>query len=430
MCIFFADASAQLEPLDTDGDGFRNVSTPDNILWISLNPNSWNLSYELDNNIDLQDTKLWNEGLGFSPIGSESKPFSGVFEGHNFTISNLTINRPEGDDIGFFGVVSSTANIRNIRFTTAVISGNSFIGIITGKSFGFLDNIYATGSITSVKSYVGGITGENTGKIQYCRTNITINGGEAYDGGITGENYGTIYYSRSLGEIHSSYIIGGLVGDNSGLISDCYSRANIIATDNYIGGLAGSNWETGSIINSFSTGKVKGSGYYQGGLVGFKNNSAKDSACFWDTDASDIYESVGGEGKTTSEMKDVSTFLEANWDFINTWIISSDVNDGYPHLIIKSSSIDNEMEIDKPIISFSMGITNETIDIDINSQNSGLITLYIYDVKGNLVLKSNELFLLKGDNKITQNFKGLYTGAYFAVIYLNQNIYTKKFIFE
>ncbi len=33
-------------------------------------------------------------GLNFSPIGNNSTPFSGIFDGNGHTISNLTINRP------------------------------------------------------------------------------------------------------------------------------------------------------------------------------------------------------------------------------------------------------------------------------------------------------------------------------------------------
>ncbi|MEI6090456.1 MAG: GLUG motif-containing protein [bacterium] len=426
--IIFADASAQIEPVDTDGNGLRNISSPDNILFLSLNPSYWEFSYELDNDIDLVDSKSWNEGLGFLPIGNEAKPFTGIFDGHNFIISNLTINRPSEDNLGFFGITASNADIRNVKFTVSDINGNGFIGIIVGRNFGELDNIYANGTITAKKSYVGGITGENSGTIQYCRTNIKINGSEAYNGGVAGENYGSIYYSRSLGEIRSAYIIGGLVGDNSGLISNCYSRVNIFAVDNYIGGLAGSNWETGNIINSYSTGEVKGSGYYQGGLVGFKHNSAKDSASFWDTEASDIYESVGGEGKTTSEMKDASTFMTENWDFTDVWAISSTVNGGYPYLKSKTTSTQENEIVVKPIISFIPNINNESINIDIHAQNNSFFSLSIYDYTGSIVMKNDIFYLNKGINKIIQNVQGLSAGVYLAVIELNESIYIEKFI--
>jgi hypothetical protein len=430
MFIVITEAFAQVEPIDTDGDGLRNISSQAHILFLSLNPEYWKFSYELDNDIDMQDSKLWNDGLGFSPIGNEAQPFTGIFDGHDFTISNLTINRPTEDNLGFFGIISSNADIINLKLKTTNVIGNSFVGIIAGKSFGMLDNLYGNGNITANNSYVGGITGENSGFIQYCRSNVQIVGKEAYNGGIAGENLGSIMYSRSIGKIQSAYIIGGLVGDNSGLISNCYSRVDIIADDNYIGGLAGSNWETGNIINSYSTGLVKGAGYYQGGLVGFKHNSAKDSGSFWDTETSDIYESVGGEGKTTSEMKDISTYLLENWDFTDIWSISSTVNSGYPTLKSKPTSTHDNAKASQPIISFIPNRTNESVNIDIYTLNNSYFILSIYDMRGNLVIKKEQVFLNKGANVINQNINNLSAGVYFAVINLDGSLFTEKFILE
>jgi hypothetical protein len=430
MFIVLANANAQIEPLDTDDDGLRNISSLDHILYLSQHSDYWGYSYELDRDIDLEATKIWNEGFGFSPIGIPSQPFTGVFDGNNFALTKLTITRPDEDNLGFFGVISSNAYIRNIRITNAEISGSSYVGIICGKNFGLMDNIYANGNITAKKSYVGGITGENSGTIQYCITYTQITGSEAYNGGVAGENYGSIYNSRSFGAIHSAYIIGGLVGDNSGLISNCYSRMNIYAQDNYIGGLAGSNWESGTIINSYSTGEVKGSGYYQGGLVGYKHNSAKDVSCFWDTEASDIYESMGGEGKTTSEMKDASTFLSENWDFNDIWTMSSTVNSGYPYIRAKATSTTETETIAKPIITFIQTPNNTSLDIHILAQSNSFSQFRIYDCLGSLVFQNNELFLNKGVNKILQNRSGLSNGVYFAVVLMGNQVCTQKFILE
>ena len=37
-------------------------------------------------------------------------------------------------------------------------------------------------------------------------------------------------------------------------------------------------------------------------------------------------------------MKDISTFLNASWDFANVWAISSSVNNGYPCFLSQISS--------------------------------------------------------------------------------------------
>ena len=53
-----------------------------------------------------------------------------------------------------------------------------------------------------------------------------------------------------------------------------------------------------------------------GGLVGMGNGSV--SASFWDTQTSGYSYSAGGTGKTTAEMKTLSTFTDAGWDFTDT----------------------------------------------------------------------------------------------------------------
>ncbi len=58
----------------------------------------------------------------------------------------------------------------------------------------------------------------------------------------------------------------------------------------------------------------------------------------WDSDISNVEHNIGtAELKTTAEMKNISTFLNADWDFgddnnVGIWSIDADINDGYPHL--------------------------------------------------------------------------------------------------
>jgi hypothetical protein len=96
-----------------------------------------------------------------------------------------------------------------------------------------------------------------------------------------------------------------------------------------VGGLAGLNSKGGSISGSYASGSVSGS-WFAGGLVG-SNSRGVISSSFWDTESSSKFSSAGGDGKTTSELKDRSTY-PSSWDFNTLWAISPDVNDGYPHL--------------------------------------------------------------------------------------------------
>ena len=52
-----------------------------------------------------------------------------------------------------------------------------------------------------------------------------------------------------------------------------------------------------------------------GGLVGGFGGPVYNS--FWDVETSGQSFSAGGTGKTTADMQNTSTFLEAGWDFVD-----------------------------------------------------------------------------------------------------------------
>jgi len=78
--------------------------------------------------------------------------------------------------------------------------------------------------------------------------------------------------------------VGGLVGDNGGEVTHCYST-----------GTPGGSSQVGGLIGKNLTGTVTG--------------------CFWDTDTSEVGDSDGGTGASTAQMKTAATYLAAGWDF-------------------------------------------------------------------------------------------------------------------
>ena len=71
----------------TPGDPFQ-ISTCQQLQDISQNLTA---SYELINAIDCSDTKNWNNGAGFIPVGTITSGFSGSLNGNNHVITNLYI---------------------------------------------------------------------------------------------------------------------------------------------------------------------------------------------------------------------------------------------------------------------------------------------------------------------------------------------------
>ncbi len=130
--------------------------------------------------------------------------------------------------------------------------------------------------------YVGGLVGYNSGNI----TNVSVNGevtGEWDTGGLAGYNRGLITYSSFSGDVTGNDVIeygdwtGGLVGYNRGTITRCWTDAVVFSEGRYVGGLAGENLADGTIAESFAMCSVTAYAF-TGGLVG--TNDGQITRCY------------------------------------------------------------------------------------------------------------------------------------------------------
>jgi hypothetical protein len=263
--------------------------------------------------------------------------FTGVFDGSNYSVRNLTIHGPDQDYVGLFGCIGSGGQIRNIGVVNADIQGNYSVGGLVGSNGdwsivgGTLTACYVAG-IVSGDDYVGGLTGANHhGTITTCYATGNVSGSNSV-GGLAGGTDGTISTCYATGSVNGDKNIGGLVGGcYDGTITTCYATG-IASGDDYVGGLVGQNFS--SLTSCYATGMVSGVSN-TGGLVG-RDWSGSITACFWDTQTSDQTTSSGGMGKTTAEMKTLAAFTDAGWDFlgetangtVDTWTITEGVS--YP----------------------------------------------------------------------------------------------------
>ncbi len=193
-------------------------------------------------------------------------------------------------------------------------------------SGGLVRNVRLSNALIAASSGVGGLAGQNNGIIMesYALSDITA---ENSAGGLVGHNEGEIIKSYSSGSVTGRYQTGGFVGYNGGRIVDCYSRASALG-DARTGGFAGFN--AGEMSNTFSTGYVFGAFGSSGGLVGLNSGIVANS--FWDVETSRIVESDGGTFLWTVEMKARDRFVEAGWNFNSVWSLNSAYNSGYPFL--------------------------------------------------------------------------------------------------
>jgi hypothetical protein len=295
----------------------------------------WDKCFVLMNDIDFGGVELTPVATDIDPLseGFQGMPFFGVFDGQRHTLYHLSVNEPNRDYIGLFGYVGAGGQILNWGVEDVDIVGRTYIGGIVGYNEGTIRGCYATGTVTGVgNSYdVGGLCGENSeGTISQCYTMATV-GGYWTVGGLVGANYdGTITSCFATSAVNGTgRNAGGLTGWNFGPIISCYSTGTVSGNE-FAGGLVGQNACEGTIYSSYTTGTVIpiSPDSIVGGLVGESIGFILSS--FWDTEISGQTGSSGGEGKTTAEMKTLTTFTDAGWDFVDTWWMPPD---GYPRFL-------------------------------------------------------------------------------------------------
>ena len=269
------------------------IYTPERMNAIGAEPNDGDKHFKLMDDIDLDGFT----GTDFNIVGKGwAYPFTGVFDGNGKKILNFTYTSTDTDYIGLFRYISliwgKDTIIKNLGLINPNVAAGK--GRHVGILIGYLESDIRKSSLESE----------------------TIIGCYVQGGSVSGGDR-----------------VGGLVGSNGGLIIRCYAT-NSVSGNDFVGGLVGYN--EGAITNCYSAGKVKGK-INVGGMAG-NGSYGTVTASFWDIQTSDQTTSAGGEGKTTAEMKTMSTFTDAGWDFAgesvngieDIWSICEGTN--YPRL--------------------------------------------------------------------------------------------------
>jgi len=319
------------------GTGQKNnpylIATAQQMNEIGANPGDWNKHFELIANIDMNDIA----GTDYNIIGywtdsyaPDNKPFTGVFDGNDHTISNFTYSPTNANGIGLFSSVAG--EIKNLGLVDPnIFTQGRYVGSLAGYlNQGTITNCFAKGADVSGAQYVGGLVGANAGIIyKSCSTgNVS---GDAYVGGLVGHiSDGTVDMCYSKAGVSANRNVGGLAGKTSKELSEIKNSyaTGTVEGGIYVGGLVG-QVERGVTYKSYSTGTVTGN-QDVGGLVGYTRVLGMVSRSFWDTQTSGQLTSAGGTGKTTVQMQTMSTYTDTGWDFWNTWGICEGTN--YPVL--------------------------------------------------------------------------------------------------
>lgn len=322
-------------------------------------------NYALRNSIDATGTAQ----NSFNPIGLDDSGkvivndgkygFSGNFDGIDYNIFGLNINKSDKINVGLFGVAHD-ANINNVTLVGGSITGGSVVGSVVGAALGNTHITNATNSASVTGSNdVGGIVGYSGDKIGNVGengetenvetgahfTNLintgTVIGTDYNDnkndnsltntGGLIGYMYnGTLDgNSYNLGDVSSEgHNVGGLVGhavnstigDGTNLV---YNRLDVEGAYN-VGGIVG-NMDGTTVQNAENSGNVTATGYTNGTYT-FHTDNTTDN--YSDGVSKTVYvnvSNVGGIAGVSNYYQDKNGNKHDNviTDVLNTGSVSS-----------------------------------------------------------------------------------------------------------
>ena len=274
-------------------EGYVGVYTKDDLDYIRLDMSG---KYILMNDIVFVDSDFekggdfYNSGKGWSPIGTSSTQFKGVFDGNGYTIKNLYINETKAY-VGLFGYASG-ATIKNLTLDKAEVTGGNYTGGIVGYiKNGTVTQCDFNGDIVG-GDYTGGCVGYSYSvtTVSHCNVQGTITGGN-YVGGIVG--YQTTQYSDGKTSEGGTYAYNNILY--------CNNAANIIAKST-VGGIVGY-----SKSSFYKTPKLWS--YYELAYVQYCSNSGSVSA----TES----KAGGVVGVSTGETTGNSTYKFIGRNYIN-----------------------------------------------------------------------------------------------------------------
>jgi hypothetical protein len=262
--LFWEDVETVEPPLFAGGDGSEEdpwqVENLDQLLRVA--------EYLDDHFIQIADIDAGSDD-NFTPIGLDSA-FSGSFDGNDFVISNLTINRMDSTvNIGMFSELAKGGALKNITIENASVTGYRFVGILAGRNMGGeIANCHTSGEVTgwsepTINTYTGGITGymAEGGSIRHSGSSANVISGFRFAGGLAGmiEGDGTfISDSWATGDVTADRESGGLVGQiqDKAIVERSWSSGNIFVYTWGVGGITGYCLDGCQIIESYATGSV------------------------------------------------------------------------------------------------------------------------------------------------------------------------------
>lgn len=385
--------------------------------------------YKLMNDIDLTDWMKENSpAKGWEPING----FKGSLDGNGFVISGFWIERPETENIGFFGSLAG-GTIQRVgliipddKKITGLKNVGAFAGHTPYSTTGIVieECFVSGGTIEAKSSAAGGILGYTSTttvvKIRNCYAANKMVIGADGAGGLVGTAYRDIsvencYCTSIVKSTNNDKSAGGLVGGTNDAGKN-YAVKNSVALNP-------------DIISTKSVGRIVG-WIKSASKITFTGNLAFDEMLVNGKAISESEESDNhGLGKSKEDLNEKSTYTDLGWNFDATdgaWAMG---NGKYSLPILKNVAANQQPTVTpehlyvegatnvstekKSSLSIYPSVTEGKIFI---SNKTSASTVTIYDLTGSIMMQSEMsildissfpkgIYLVKVENEIVKIIK-------------------------
>ena len=297
----------------------------------------------------------------FLPIGDDNIYFTGTFDGHGRTISNLSFTGIPYHPTGLFGFAEGATFLRINLENVDIFGEYAPVGALVGT---VIDVVVARCSSSGTVDggwEVGGLIGVAIFSTVVNSSSSAMVSGSAIVGGLVGlARLSTIHHSHATGDlnVYGAGGGGGLIGacgnlvltrsyasgdvysqgglGHGGLIasatdtdiSRCYAKGQVIVEGGIgAGGLVGYLFGQSSVVDSYAAGSVT-TGYNVGGLLGHLAIDAYVENSYATGAVTGLYPESGPAGGLVGNASALANVVNSYWDTQSTGQNSSAAGEG------------------------------------------------------------------------------------------------------
>ena len=332
---------------------------------------------------DVSGFRVW------TPVGNDSNPYQGTFDGQSHTVSGLYFNNSATDYVGLFGYIGNGGKISNVGVVDSYFYGKNDVGGVCGYRYGSISNCYSASAVSGYHN-VGGVCGlHDYGVISNCYSAGAVSG-SVYVGGVCGyHNYGNISNCYSAGAVSGSDNVGSVCGYNyRGTVLYCYFNSekcnkdavgtNVSGTLTNVEGKTTAQFASGEVCYLLNEGKTDGTQIWYQDLTA----ETGDQSPIWKaTGGNTVYQVTKYSGCEHEPGTSVKLYSNLNKDIYEGYTSEGTCPHGYQKAFFNST--DNAYEISNvgQLLWFA-GLVNGTLS-DGTPQNLSANAVLVNDITVN-----------------------------------------------